>query len=710
MRKLLHPAACWIVMSLAALTGNAIADDGEQRAAPRVDIYGDPLPEGALARLGTVRYRACCSSNGRIEFLADGQTLLGCDGQRLRWLDAPSGRVVLSVDLDVEYAALAAVTRDRSLAAVSTRRYLRGENDKEYGVAFVDTSDGTVHSRLQYRAPSYRRFVASACFTPDGDKLVTGDYEGVVRVWAVATGREEAAYSLPTPEEVRRLTFSPDGQWLVATNYRAAFRRAWPSEEVFHQFGRPDERVLTAEFSPDSRLVALGFDSRGAIRLFDVASGSEVREFRAPERWYYVEQLAFTSDGSRIIAPSAHSFIGERKELPGEVDVWDVASGELVHSLPYEEGLRRVAISPDDRWVAASIHEGTVAVWDITTGKRAGDEFFGHRSSVGALAVSPDGAQVVTAGSDGLAVLWETESGRPVHVFRHWPGKMVSTVEFSSDGRWVATSALDDTLGIWDRANGERIHTLIGHGELGGRRTLRFTSDSRRLLSFGDDWFLRAFNVESGKAELEHAIRPSGLPLKENPDGSVNRDDEEMMFTPPSGNFTPDGATFVMTVGTNLYVFDVQTGKERARHKVGPTGYDSALSPDGMCVATKSRRPGVQTPLPGGGVRVDMGRAFAVDIRNVATGQVETTLEAPPMFNSTITFSPDGTKLTMSQGDIRVLDIASGRELARIEPETRAVSGVAFTPDGERLVVAHADATALVWDWRKFPVMEEKRP
>ena len=714
MRELLCRAAGSMVLGLSLLAGNATADDADQRGEPRVDIYGDALPEGALARLGTVRFRACCSSNGRIEFLADRQTLLGCDGRRLRWLDAPSGRVVLSVDLDVEYAALVAVNRDRSFAAVSTRRFLRAENDMEYGAAFVDTSDGTVHSRLQYRAPSYRRIVVSACFTPDGDKLVTGDYEGVVRVWTVATGREEAAYSLPTPEEVRRLTFSADGQWLVATNYRAAFRREWPSGEVFHQFGRPDERVLTAEFSPDSRLVALGSDSRGSIRLFDVASGSEVREFRAPERSYYAEQLAFTSDGARLIAPSSNSFSGMRKELPGEIDVWDVASGNLIHALPFEEGLRRAAVSPDDRWVAAAMYEGTIAVWDLENGKRAGGEFFGHLDSFGTLGVSPDGTQVVTAGNDGMAVLWETETGRPVHVLRHWPGKMVRAVAFSPDGRWVATSALDDTLGIWSRANGERVHTLIGHGELGGRRTLRFTSDSRRLLSFGDDWFLRTFNVETGKAELEHAIRPSALPLKNNPDGSVRWEDEDerlsMVFTNPTGHFTSDDRKFVLTVGTDAYVFDVETGKEHARYDVEGSRDESTLSPDGNRLATLRRGAGIQTPLLGGGMRHETGRANAVEIRNVMTGELETTLEIPPTFASTITFSPDGTKLTTSQGDIRVFDIASGRELARIEPEPRAVWGVAFTPDGERLVVSHADATALVWDWRRFPPTEEKKP
>ncbi len=67
----------WLIMGpVAAIVLGAanftVADSPPSPAEVRVDIHGDPLPEGAIARLGTVRYRA----GGPGTFLADNRTLL----------------------------------------------------------------------------------------------------------------------------------------------------------------------------------------------------------------------------------------------------------------------------------------------------------------------------------------------------------------------------------------------------------------------------------------------------------------------------------------------------------------------------------------------------------------------------------------------------------------------------------------------------------
>src|SRR5262245_26931370 len=55
---------------------------------PVTDRHGDPLPPGAVARLGTARLRAVCES---IHFSADGKTLIGVDGRLIRIWDAADG-------------------------------------------------------------------------------------------------------------------------------------------------------------------------------------------------------------------------------------------------------------------------------------------------------------------------------------------------------------------------------------------------------------------------------------------------------------------------------------------------------------------------------------------------------------------------------------------------------------------------------------------
>lgn len=56
-------------------------------AEPAVDLYGDPLPDGALARLGTVRQRFGYFEGGKA-ILPDGKTFVTYDAGLVAWRDA----------------------------------------------------------------------------------------------------------------------------------------------------------------------------------------------------------------------------------------------------------------------------------------------------------------------------------------------------------------------------------------------------------------------------------------------------------------------------------------------------------------------------------------------------------------------------------------------------------------------------------------------
>lgn len=521
-RSATRSAASGLFVILGCVT-SSVADDTDTKSVPRVDIYGDPLPDGAIARLGTVRHRTSTGA-GQIEFLPDGQTLLACSQGRVVWIDGLTGRTVRSIDLGVDSASLLAVSPDRSLAAVSTREMLSELQANMWGVVIVDVAEGDVRSRLDYRGNSVRESITAACFSPEGARLVTGDYDGVARTWNVADGREDrvGVWTLPSSANVERITCSPDGKWLAACSRGAAFRWEWRDDSDVRPFQQPPEKIVSLAFAPDGTAIALGADNREAVRLFDIETGRQVRRLESNGRRSYPDELAFTSDGSRLVAASQNSQTGANADLPGEVDVWDVNSGALLLGVPFAVGLKHVAVSADDRWMAATTSGANVVVWDLDTGEQIGGEFFGHQRRITTLAVSPDGTRVLTAGDEGWAALWDAETGRPAHILRHRAGRWIRGMAFSPDGRLAATSAMDNSVVIWDCDTGRRVYTLPGHGDFGGIRILRFTPDGERLLSFGDDFFLRVFDVRTGRAVLEHPIRPAGVPLTDSLDGSVN--------------------------------------------------------------------------------------------------------------------------------------------------------------------------------------------
>ena len=73
-----------------------------------------------------------------------------------------------------------------------------------------------------------------------------------------------------------------------------------------------------------------------------------------------------------------------------------------------------------------------------------------HRDIVNSVAFSPDGKTLASDGGDGTVILWEVSTGKRLRTLTGHIGGIA--VAFSPDGKTLASGSWDGTVLLWDLA------------------------------------------------------------------------------------------------------------------------------------------------------------------------------------------------------------------------------------------------------------------
>lgn len=138
------------------------------------------------------------------------------------------------------------------------------------------------------------------------------------------------------------------------------------------------------------------------IEVLDIHTGKSVKTLVG--HTMPILALAFFQNGTKLASVS----------LDRSLRIWDVASGQEVVNIPApaENALSLfsdVAVSPDDKYIAATGFEGYLNVWDTQT-LSLHKRFPAHAGRVNSLAWSPDGKHLLTGGLEGSIKLWKAET------------------------------------------------------------------------------------------------------------------------------------------------------------------------------------------------------------------------------------------------------------------------------------------------------------
>ncbi len=663
------------------------------------DLYGDSLPEGAVARLGSVRFRAGDGSVKALHFSADGQSLLTIgDEFTLRLWETNTGRLLREVRPGpgpIYVHAVALSPDGRRIALFGSRRTDGDPPGYDPVRLLVDATSGKEVRRLPVADRDGDHALA---FTPDGKYLISQGSSGVLRIEEIASGTEILQQKLPR-DVMASLVVSPDGKVVAiwtGPNSRKLYLWNWQSGEEPREVKVGERRIRSLAFHPDGKTLAAEGDFEPFVCEWDVATGHlqhqiDLRDDVTPAG------LAFTPDGKTIaVSDSANQ---RSKHGSGGVLLLDRGTGKIRREL-LTPGVQatHVAIAPDGRWLAA-VGGGGIHVWTLQSGEEVAAGTAGHQGAIGPIATA-HGGLIATASDDQTVRVWDAATGTERRRFRH--GHWVRALALSPDGRFVVSSSLDDSVRLWDLQTGSEVYKLPGHGALGGQRTVGFTPDGQRFLSWGDDLYLRIWDVKTGKALVENAVRPPGVAVPDE-DGDPGNREMRMMSMGP-GAFAPDGQHLVAAVGGSFQIIDTATG--RVEHSVkNPGGHlisSIAIAPDGRYFATSGWGRPIQRKLPDGRTQSTTPDHHPVCLVELATGKLVRELEMPTSNAGPVAFSADGKLLAIGfgrgSGEVRLLDLATQETVAELTDLGSAPHAMTFSTDGKYLIAGLNGGSGLVWD------------
>lgn len=628
----------------------------------RVDRYGDPLPAGAVARLGTVRLR------GRYPlFSPDGKRLATASPFQLRLWDVDTGKQVR------EFVCPRYDVKPLGFSADGKRFYSVELNDC---VRAWDTVSG--HEVLHFKLDPGN---GDARLSPDA-KLVASFGSRDIHLYEAESGKPLRVLEGSRAELNRVDAFSPDGK-LVAGQRSGLFepRNAdgAPQKVVYlwdvatgqrlHKLGGVEHSnmAVAVAFSWDNRLVATG-SFKGVVHIWDTATGQEVRRFiHQPNP----TQLAFTRDNKLLLTTATDETFR----------VWDVATGRVVRSL---KNIPRFVLSPDGKLVASPSHEA-IRLWDFATGKDI-HSFEGHHDGLAKVVFLKDGKTVTSVDRRGGLRTWDVATSRSPR--SHQTAWLYG---ISPDGRILACSAGSGTgrLSLRETASGTELRQipLAGHGRNPSVYGLAFSADGAKLaVSFGD-WH---HPLQKGARTCSLAIwnATSGLELWRRSE----------LSTAGVVTWSPDGTLLALRARLSgrsvIELWDAARGQPL--YLLTAAGDDEsqalAFSPDGRLLVSPSSR------------SVKPDREYYLHLWEVASGKERALVTGPNHHLYFVGFSPDGRTIATAGTEevIRLWDAATCQERASLRGHTDQVSCLAFSPDGRLLVSGSHDTTLLVWNVAKL--------
>ena len=341
--------------------------------------------------------------------------------------------------------------------------------------------------------------VNSVDFSPDGQMIATGGYDGTVRLFTLS-GQELTKWQA-YPQWVEHLEFSPDGRFIItgksanrnryhlwelsgeSTAIQGKQIAEWKNENLY-------DINLDFSFSYDGKKMAgiLG----GSVRLWDF-SGKQITQIK----------LDPTVEGRQIVY------------------------GNLLDNQWHSRGANCIDFSPDSKQLVIGSALGDIQIYNLSEYQKM-KQFKAYGKTIESVSFSPSGQYILSRGVDRTEQVPGRQETYDIHATRLWnlSGQQITELHpdaqgiflnesFSPNGKQIVTVGEDAIVRLWD-LSGKQIDQFKGH--LGAVRAVSFSPNGQLIATGGKDGNIRLWNLPK-KPVIQLAGYPAMIGLNFSQDG-----------------------------------------------------------------------------------------------------------------------------------------------------------------------------------------------
>ncbi len=282
----------------------------------------------------------------------------------------------------------------------------------------------------------HTNIVETVAWSPNGTRIASGSWDGIVRVWNATDGSDTFVYK-GHKNTVPSVAWSLDGKRIASASYDTTVQ-VWNATDGSNPLTYKGHTgyVTAVAWSPDGkRIASASVDT--TVQIWDAITGNNL--FTSKDNFAPIDAIAWSPDGTRIAAA-----------IEGIVRVVNIADGSnafILYADATISNIHTVAWSPNGSRIVAD-SGNTVDVWDTANKNQRLFAYRGHTNIITSVAWSPNGQRIASGSYDTTAQICNATDGSQPFIYRGHTN-IITSVAWSPNGQRIASGSDDKTVQVW---------------------------------------------------------------------------------------------------------------------------------------------------------------------------------------------------------------------------------------------------------------------